>query len=463
MRVLLLNPPGDRLYMRANYCTGTAKASSYWEPIDLAVQSGILSGRHEVFVIDAIVERFSAARVERMVHQVSPDAVFFITASCSWKKDFAFLSRVKQATGARMIASGGFLLEMGEEVMREYPFLDAILTDFTSDALVSYLAGKVDGAKDIIFRTGDGEIVSRQNRDKTESFAYPPPRHELFPITRYRLPWAEQRPIATVTTSLGCPFSCTFCSNNLRSYRVRQIENLKEELLYLDSLGIHELHFVDYNFIVSKKRAVELLQAIISLRKRFTFDCINRVDTLDEELCRLLKEAGCHSIQLGVESGDDEVLARYSKGLTTERIREGFALCKKFGIRTLGFFLIGLPGETEETVQRTIDFAKQLDCDFASFATVDPYIGTKVREEAIQAGYISPDQTEFDSGAFAAIGTEELSRKRVWQLRNRAVRQFYLRPSYIFRKAWAARSAKKLWLFALEGLTVLRNMLPRKN
>jgi len=463
MRILLLNPPGDRLYMRANYCTGTAKANAYWQPIDLAVQSGILSTRHDVFAIDAIIERLSPDRAAARIESLRPDVILFVTASCSWNKDFAFLSRIKNVTRAKLIASGGFLLEMGKQVLREHSFLDAILTDFTSNGLLAYLDGRADDVADVIFRDPSGEIVSTQNRYANQEFAYPAPRHDLFPLRRYRLPWAQQRPMATVITSLGCPFSCTFCSNQLRTYRTRDIENVKEELLSLDSIGVHELHFVDYNMIVGKERATKLLSAIISLGKRFSFDCINRVDTLDDGLCRLLREAGCHAIQLGVESGSDEILAKYSKGMTTDVIHEGFRLCKKYGLKTIGFFLIGLPGETEETIQKTIDFAKELDCDFASFATVDPYIGTKLRQEAIKAGYISDDDTQFDGGAYTAIATEQLSKEQVWKLRNRAVRQFYFRPSFILKKLRMARRPSTLWGYFLDALTIAKNMLPRKS
>jgi len=462
MRILLLNPPGDRLYMRANYCTGTAKANAYWQPIDLAVQSGVLSTQHEVSVIDAIIERLSSSKAAARITSLKPDVIFFITASCSWKADFAFLSRVKKATGAKMIASGGFLLEMGEQILSEHSFLDAILTDFTSDGLLAYLGGRTGDVKDMIFRDPSGEIVSKQNRYSKAEFAYPAPRHDLFPLSRYRLPWAQHRPMATVITSLGCPFSCTFCSNQLRTYRTRNIENVKEELLFLDSIGVHELHFVDYNMIVGKERAMKLLSAIISLGKRFSFDCINRVDTLDDELCRLLRDAGCHTIQLGVESGSDEILAEYSKGMTTDVIREGFRLCRKYGLKTVGFFLIGLPGETEETIQKTIDFAKELDCDFASFATVDPYIGTKLRQDAIKAGYITENDTQFDGGAYTAIGTEQLSKEQVWRLRNTAVRKFYFRPSFVLKKLRMARRPSTLWGYFLDALTIARNMLPRK-
>ena len=463
MRIILLNPPGDRLYMRANYCTGTAKANAYWQPIDLAVQSGVLSTQHEVFVIDAVIERLSSDGAAARIESLRPDVILFVTASCSWKADFAFLSKIKNVTGAKLIASGGFLLEMGEQVLREHGFLDAMLTDFTSDGLLAYLDGRPDDVADVIFRDLRGKTVSTQNRHAAQEFAYPAPRHDLFPLSRYRLPWAQRRPMATVITSLGCPFSCTFCSNQLRTYRTRNIENVKEELLSLDSIGVHELHLVDYNMIVGRERAMKLLSAIISLGKRFSFDCINRVDTLDDDLCRLLREAGCQAIQLGVESGSDEVLAKYSKGMTTDVIREGFRLCKKHGLKTIGFFLIGLPGETKGTIQKTIDFAKELDCDFASFATVDPYIGTKLRQDAIKAGYIAESDTQFDGGAYTAIGTERLSKEQVWRLRNRAVQQFYFRPSFVLKKLRMARRPSTLWGYFLDALTIAKNMLPRRS
>jgi radical SAM superfamily enzyme YgiQ (UPF0313 family) len=190
-----------------------------------------------------------------------------------------------------------------------------------------------------------------------------------------------------------------------------------------------------------------------------TWVCSSRAGTLDEELLTSMRDAGCHTLLLGVESGDEELLREYSKGVTTDQMRRAFTLCRRLGIRTLGHFIIGLPGETEETARKTIEFAKELDCDIASFNIAVPVLGTPLREHALAQGYMADEGLVFDSSdAYPVLETPQFSKQQAWKWRKRAILSFYFRPGYLWRLATQARSLYQWKLLVLNGLALVRNL-----
>jgi radical SAM superfamily enzyme YgiQ (UPF0313 family) len=160
---------------------------------------------------------------------------------------------------------------------------------------------------------------------------------------------------------------------------------------------------------------------------------------------------------LGVESADEGILRRYNKDITLKQIEDTFKLCKSLSIRTLAHFIIGLPGETDKTAKKTIEFAKSLDCDFASFNTAIPAFGTKLRKDSIEGGFICGEADILDSSqAFPVIATDTLSPQRVLYWRNRAIREFYFRPGYLCRRLFNARTLYEWKIIFKNGLAIFR-------
>ncbi|MCP2598179.1 radical SAM protein [Candidatus Aminicenantes bacterium AC-335-L06] len=200
---------------------------------------------------------------------------------------------------------------------------------------------------------------------------------------------------------------------------------------------------------------IELCRKMLDNGLEFTWSCNADIKSMDEEKIYWMKRAGCHTVSIGIESGDDSILRKYSKMITVEQIKKVVDLLNKYKIRILGYFIIGLPGETRESILKTIELAKSLKLDIASFAIATPDVGTKLRQEAIAKGWISPDALNFDSTEFPIIETEELKREEIWRLRRRAVREFYLRPSYIFRRLFQIRSFRDLKLTISNAMSLL--------
>jgi radical SAM superfamily enzyme YgiQ (UPF0313 family) len=419
------------------------------------MQSGILSAEHEVAVLDALIERINDAVALEKIRKFKPDCIVFITGISSWLEDFIFMQKAKEITGAVLIGSGGVLRERCKEIMEQHPFLDAVLMDFTSDSLLGYLKGKED-LYDICLRRGD-EIVLKPPQ-KLKEFSVPVPLHELFPLNKYRIPHGRQRPFTSMLTNYGCPYQCSYCIAERLDFKYRPWENIVPELEKLDCLGIREIFFKDFTFGIPAGVARRICEEMISRFHGFSWVCASRVNVLDEDMLKLMKRAGCHTIQFGVESASQQILDHNNKDVRVEEIVSMFELCSRLRIKTLAHFVLGLPGETEETLKQTIELAKKIRCDYASFNVAIPLPGTTLRERCLENGWLAGEEEELDpSRGYPVIETSLLSREKLWKLRNYAIYSFYLRPSYILRMLANVRSPQDLIDLCKQGVSLLSN------
>lgn len=448
-RVLLLSPPGSQVYIRDYYCSKVSKSNYLFHPVDLLMLSGRLAQHHEVRAIDAMADRLDADRVVAAVDSFAPDLVIAMIGAVSLEEDLSFLQRLA-GEGRRLAVTGDVVLEDAREWLAGQPALDAALLDFTSEDVLCYLEGEVD-LPSVVTRRDLGATPAWR-RPRRQEYRVPVPRHELFGSTRYRFPFVRHRAFATVLTDYGCPYACTFCNMSKIGYQYRPVDNVVEELRYLKQLGKREIFFIDQSFGVDRARTLELCDRMREEGLEFGWACFSRVDLLDGDLIDHLQLAGCHTIMLGVETASPDLLETYRKGYTKEQIREAFRLCKERGIRTVATFILGLPEETEASALETMRFARELDCDFASFNIAVPRMGTPLREKAIRECLISPDLVTMDqAGASIAMPTRHLTKDEVKNIRTRAMLSFYLRPAYLWRRAASIRTWYELQEHLSEG------------
>jgi anaerobic magnesium-protoporphyrin IX monomethyl ester cyclase len=454
-KVILLNPPGDKLYIRDYYCSFSSKADYYWPPQDLIYLSGILDQDFSVSVVDAIIDRISADEVLAHIAGTKADALIFTTGTATMNSDLRLMERIKDQQDIRIVASAGILKFIGREFLEKAPAVDCLLTDFTESNIVPYLLGRSDAPlRGLLFRK-NGEWMASYER-APQRFTVPVPRHDLFPFRKYRLPIAKRYPFTVVVTSLGCPYRCGFCTAGAFGYRAREVGGVMAELELLSRLGVKEILFQDPTFTINTHRVIEICRKIVDRGLDFTWSCNGDIKSLNEQKIKHMKEAGCHTVSLGIESGSDDILEKYSKPITTREIKDTIRMMNDYRIRVLGYFIIGLPGDDRESIRKTIDLAKQLDLDIASFAIATPDIGTPLRQEALKMGWINPEQDLFDSTDFPIIATDKLSQEEVWELRSRAVREFYLRPSYLFKKLRQIRSVRDVKVAVSNALSLFR-------
>lgn len=455
--VILLNPPGDKLYIRDYYCSFSSKADYYWPPQDLIYLSGILDEEFSVRVIDAIINKKSEEDVLKEVVNSKAQALIFTTGTATMKSDLRLMERIKADTGITIVASAGILPFIGEEFLRRYEYVDALLLDFSSQNICTFIQqnGQLDEPLQGLITRKNGQFL-KSTAKLPLTYSIPVPRHDLFDFKKYRIPIARRFPFTVVVTSLGCPHNCGFCTVGAYGYRTRDVDGVIEELRLLSRLGVKEILFQDPTFTINTNRVVEICSKMVENGFDFTWSCNADIKSFNEDKIKHMKAAGCHTVSLGIESGSDEILQKYSKKITTDEIKSTIRMLNAYKIHVLGYFIIGLPGEDESSIRKTIDLAKQLDIDFASFAIATPDVGTPLRREALQKGWMRAEEDVFDSTDFPVLETGSLSKEEVWKLRSRAVREFYLRPSYLFKMVRRIRNFRDVQVAASNALSLFR-------
>jgi len=453
MKVLLLNPPGNRIYIRDYFCSKTTKSNYLFHPIDLVVLSGVVAARHETRVLDCIAEELSPDAARARIDELAPDAIVSLVGSVSWPEDKAFLAD-QAARGRRVAAIGDVLHERSAARLAEEAWLDCALHDFSSEDVLHWLAGEPGRVVDATVRLPGGIEERRLGRKRGE-FRVPMPRHELFRHELYRFSFARRAPFATILTDYGCPYPCTFCVIGTLGFKARPVEDALREVDHVRSLGIAELFFLDQTFGVVKRRGLELCRGLED-RGWPSWTAFTRPDAADDERLAAMKRAGCHTVIMGVESADDAQLAAYKKGYKVEVVRDAFARASRHGLRTVGTFIVGLPDETADSLRATLRLAIELDMDFMSLNMAVPRFGTEFRARAIELGLCDPDDLVMDQGgADAFLPTRTLSREQMLDLKKELVRKFYLRPGWLARRALDIRGPRELARQLREGWALL--------
>jgi radical SAM superfamily enzyme YgiQ (UPF0313 family) len=293
----------------------------------------------------------------------------------------------------------------------------------------------LEGIKGVAWRRGDEIVVNAPRSFVKDLNDLPMPLHEHLPLMKYRMPLIKG-PFTFIVTSRGCTAGCTYCIKHVSyqySVRLRAPRLLVDEIKYLKRLGIHHIHMYSDLFTVSREQVVELCRLLIEENVGITWTSNSRVDYVDEEMLMLMGQAGCTLISWGIESGSEQVLKHARKGAYPDKAERALRWAKKAGIMNWGYFIIGLPTETEETIRKTIDFAKALPLDIALFHVAAPYPGTPFFFEVVKEGWFRPgtrwEQVDMDRGTVLDYPGLPAERLLYWQ--KRAFREWAFRPGPI--------------------------------
>jgi len=276
----------------------------------------------------------------------------------------------------------------------------------------------------------------------------PFPAWHLLPWERYRLfNFARvDSPATLVLGSRGCPYRCNFCSLTVMGHnrRKRSIGNLVDECEYMwDRYGFRQMAYVDPIFPISKKEALAFRDEVCKrgLQKHQVWTTETRVDLMDRETVEAMYESGCRRIMFGFETGDQETLNAIKKDFEIQQAYEAVRLCKNAGMEVIGFFIIGSPGETERSINMTIDFSCDLGIEFAKYTCFVPYPGTPIYYDFLKDGTLTEPEcnnfaryTSYPTEENHAIYvTEALTQQDLIRLQKKAFRTFYLRPRMIYK------------------------------
>ena len=286
----------------------------------------------------------------------------------------------------------------------------------------------------------------------------PFPARHLVDNNIYRRP-DNNKVQATIKVSRGCPFHCFFCLATPVSgtkVRRRSPENIVAEIKEcVEKYNIKNFLFWSDIFNIDKDWTMKLCQAIIDSGLKITWSANTRADTADLEMAEMMYKSGCRLVSIGVESGSQYMLEKMGKKITLNDVRRTVKVFKKAKIRIYNYFVIGLPWETEETVEETIKFAIELNSDFISFYTATPLPGSRFYDYALEHNLFDKETSFENAYYYPAVNTHNLSRERVFELHKSAIQRFYLRPLYILKMLSRIRSFAEIKNYFIAGMNVL--------
>jgi anaerobic magnesium-protoporphyrin IX monomethyl ester cyclase len=336
--------------------------------------------------------------------------------------DLAVCEAIKNAAPSALLAVYGSIIpDVHQRVERE-SFLDYIIQGEPDETVFELAVGRrISDINGLHFREGGKWIRNAQRPLIKDLDNLPFPKWEHLPYDRYTLPKSATTgplPYLPMLTSRGCPFGCHYCPypvNQGLPFRFRSAENVVDEIERLvKDLGIQYIIFRDPMFSLRQDRVVAICNEIQRRRLSIRWKCETRVDCLNETTLRAMAAAGCEGINFGIESAEVEVQSNVGrKPITQKKILETVTLCRKLGIRTFCFFIVGLPGDTVKTILESIDFAVELQPSWVQFNAATPLTGTKLRAWAISKGFAHDDEFSYRTSHEATIGNENLSKEQV--------------------------------------------------
>jgi len=357
---------------------------------------------------------------------------------------------------AKTVLGGVHPSVMTDEVLKEES-IDFVIRGEGEETLNELISGKeIAKISGLSYKIGN-KIIHNQSRPVVQDMdTLPIPAYHLLPIKKYFPAKGSYKrlPAMGMMTSRGCPGRCTFCMGNYLGdkIRVRSAEKIFEEILLLhNKYGIKEISFYDDTFTTRKENVKKLCEKIISEKLDISWSCFARVDFVDEDLLKIMKLAGCHQIMYGVESGDEEILKNIHKKISFEKVEKIVKITKKLGIEVRAAFMFGNPGETIETMQKTIDYAIKLKPDVVIFNITTPYPGTEMFKWAKEKGIlITENWNEYDLSK-PIMNLPTVKPEDVIKYYNKAYKDFYIRPGYLLNRVLKIRNLSDV----IDGVSAL--------
>ncbi|MCP4625193.1 MAG: radical SAM protein [bacterium] len=297
---------------------------------------------------------------------------------------------------ACVVGGGPHLMLFPQETM-SYDVFDFCFIGEAEEPLVRFMQTRLRKNPDwsaipgLVWRNGSKIEANEPFGFNPDLNKLPAPAYNLLDLTAYTMP-NTQKPVMSTNLSRGCPFSCSFCFRGpqLKIVRYKSIDKALNEIEHIvTTTSIRSINFVDETITLDKDYFLSFCNGLIFRNLNIEWQSPTRVNCLDDEILSAAKASGCHTLRLGVESGNDQILKNINKGITTEQSRRAVHMCRKHGIKTVTYFIIGYLDETEQTINNTIRFAKKLSPDFAAFFPATPMPGTKLHQQASERGLIS--------------------------------------------------------------------------
>jgi len=464
LRTLFLNPPSFENFDggAASRWPATREVESYWYPVWLAYPAGMLKGSR---LLDAPSHGVSAGETIEIAGNY--ELLVLFTSTPGFASDIRLARALKDRNpNIRIAFVGPHVTVLPEKSLRDCSAIDFVCRKEFDYSVVELAQGRLPETVLGISYRKNGAVVHNPDRPPIENLDALPHVTDIYKrdldITRYEIPFLGH-PYVSLYTTRGCPAQCTFClwpqTLSGHAWRKRSTDDVASEMAKAKEYwpDVQEFFFDDDTFNIQKARTIELCAKLKPLK--LTWSCTSRVTT-DYETLKAMKEAGCRLLIVGYESGDPQILKNIKKGATIERARQFTRDCHELGLLIHGDFIVGLPGETRETINRTIAFAKELDVQTIQVSVAHAYPGTELYDHVTENGFLVCGQKMVDEGGhqLAHVAYPGLPADEMLSALHRFYDEYYFRPRAIFRilkiAAFDGRERKRIYKEAKSFLKV---------
>ena len=437
MKVLFVNPPQ------------TASKYKFMgviaPPLGIAYMAGVLQENNiDVEILDASAEDMDFKDVEKELLKRKPDLVALTALTPTIGRALETAQVVKETLPDAIVVMGGYHPTFNFIETLEDENVDIVIRgegEYIMLNLVQALENQssLHDVKGIVFEDKNSkEIVVNPEAPLIQDLdELPFPALNLLPMKKYRLLDMDTH-MTTMITTRGCPMQCSFCSSAAmhgKKIRERNVENIVDEIEYLKTnYDIDTIAFMDDTFTFKKRKVMAICDEILKRNIEIMWGCTSRVDTLDEKLLKKMKEAGCITIFIGVESADQQQLDNMCKNTTIAKIENAFKIAHKLKIRTIASVALGMPGDTKEIMNKTVKFVHKLKPNYAIYSLATPYPGTRFYKEAFEKNLIKIKDWSKYTLITPILETIDCSLNDMRKIQAKAFMKFYLRPHYIIRQ-----------------------------
>ncbi len=448
--IFLVSPPYGRAYGRAH-----RRIRHALPPLGLACINGVLkSSGYRTRFMDLV---FADVPDKNLLDHLAADRPRFvgITASTTQIMSAVRIAQaVKEADPDVLTVLGGPHPSALPELTASYPGVDLVVSGEGEEPMLDLMKGKPYEKIPGLTWSHRGVIRSNPRPPPiTDLDGLPLPDYEGLDTRRYgHILNGSSMP---VMSGRGCPYHCVFCASGAVARRKCRFLSPARFVDHIEDLaaryGARDLVFTDETFVLRVDRARTICEEILRRRSRIRWVCQTRINGIAPDVVRIMKRAGCRMVEIGIESGDQRVLDSIGKGIVKEKIRQTCRIIKEAGIRLNGFFILGLPHDTPETIRRTIDFAKELPLDFAQFAMFVPLPGSEGWELALDGRVLrmyADDWDDFSRYSYPIVESDALGREQCKALHTSALREFYYRPQMMAE-----------WLLSIDSGKTLKNLI----
>lgn len=470
--VVLVKPP-----LSAEVIYGEMSGiGAYEAPLGLAyLAASLTQNTITVEIVDGNIAKLPLQQLVGVILENKPTYVGITAVSLEINCAAKLALLVKEKNPAVITILGGVHLSADPVgTMTEFPQFDMGVVGEGEATLVELIRAlnlktAVQDIPGIVYRDAGKVALSPPREPNRDLDSLPDPAWRLIPgfPESYAPPAYATNATAScsILTSRGCGHKCTFCFQGTmgRQLRFHTAEYVLQTMKHLcREYGIRDFRILDDQFLANKKRTREICTMLIAENLNITFSCLARINSIEPEILRLLKRAGCRQISFGIESGSQRMLEFIKKGIRLDEAEQAVRWTHEAGILTLGFFILGFPTETDETIEETINFSCRLLLDDISFFFLTPFPGTEIYLTAESYGALNKDwgnMSLFTDPSFIPHG---LTKEKLIQYRKKALLKFYLRPRIIFSYLKRMRSLEQIKGLLGGGLTIMKLMVKRK-